>query len=148
MAHSYDVAAADEDVRLAEGDAPIDELRRARHDEDGIAVELDLRIVVRLASILNGKVVQAELCLDAAQKLIGGLMQTDPDDVPGLGSPLVRLLDADVADAAPAAIDAGRHEAGLDGRELGRRRFGLAPRLGIRARIGERSGLEGHKGGL
>jgi hypothetical protein len=53
VADGHDVAAADEDVRLAEGDAAVEELRGARDDEDGVAVELDLRMVVRLAGVLD-----------------------------------------------------------------------------------------------
>ena len=68
MAHGHDIAAADEDVRLAERNACLYELRGSRHDEEGVPVELELRMVVRLAGILDGEIVQAELSLDAAQE--------------------------------------------------------------------------------
>ncbi len=149
VAHGHDVAAADEDVRLAESDAAVEKLRGARDDEDAVAVELDLRMVVRLAGVLDGEVVQAELGLDAIEELVGRLMQPDPDHVARLRGPLVRFLDADVAHPAAAAIDACRHEAGLGHcGELGRWHIGLALRLGIRASIVEGGGFEGHGTGL
>ena len=43
MAHGDDVALADEEMRLAEGDAAGDELRRARDDEECLAVSFELR---------------------------------------------------------------------------------------------------------
>ena len=145
MTHGYDVAAADEDVRLAEGDAAVDKLRRARNDEDPVAIELELRVVVRLAGVLDGEVVQAELRLNAAQQLVGGLVQPDPDDVPGLGGPLVRFLDPDIPDTAAAAVDGCGHEARFTRRKLCRGRTALALRLDVGEGLGERFGFEDHR---
>jgi hypothetical protein len=48
---------------LTEGNAPLDHLCGARDDEECIAVLLYLRVLMRLACILDGQVVQPELRL-------------------------------------------------------------------------------------
>ncbi len=125
MAHRDDVAAADEEMRLAEGDAAVDHLRRARDDEQAVAVLLDLRPLMGVARVLDGEIVQAELALNPPQELVGRLVQADPDDVAGLLRPGAGVLDRDVDDPPAADIDAGRDDAGLDcGRRRDRRRLG------------------------
>jgi hypothetical protein len=125
VAHRDDVAAADEEMRLAEGDAAVDHLRRAGDDEQAVAVLLDLRPLMGVARILDGEVVQAELALNPPQELVGRLVQADPHDVAGLFGPRAGILDRNVDDAAAADIDAGRDDAGLVcGRRRDRRRFG------------------------
>ena len=61
MPHADDEALADEEVRLAEGDAAVDQLRGAGDDEERVAVLLDLRPLVGVLGVLDGEVVQAEL---------------------------------------------------------------------------------------
>ena len=69
MPHRHDVAPPDEEVRLAEGDAAFHELRRPRHDEERLAVLLDLRALMRLLGVLDRHLVQVELFLHAAEEL-------------------------------------------------------------------------------
>ena len=54
-----------------EGDLAIDQLRRSGHDEQGVAVLLELRVLVRLAGILDGERVKVELSLDAVKEARG-----------------------------------------------------------------------------
>jgi hypothetical protein len=76
-----DISAADEQMGLAERDAALDPLRGAGHYEQRVAILLDLRMLVRLAGILDGEIVQAKLRLHARQQLGAGLEQADPDDM-------------------------------------------------------------------
>ena len=55
MADRYDVAAADKQMRLAEGNPPLHHLRGAGHDEDAVAILLQLGMLMGLAGILDGK---------------------------------------------------------------------------------------------
>ena len=57
MAHRDKVAPADEQVRFAERDAPFHHLRRARDDEQRVAVTLQLGPLVRRARVLDRQVV-------------------------------------------------------------------------------------------
>ena len=103
---------------------PFVELRRARHDEERLAVLLDLWALMRLLGVLDRHLMQVELLLHAAEELGGGLVEADPDDMAGLLRPLAGLLDRNVADAPAAGIDAGRDDAGLAPRGSGRRGLG------------------------
>ena len=62
---------------------PVDRLRGAGHDEQRVAILLDLGVLVRLAGVLDGEIVQAELRLHARQQLRAGLEQADPDHMTG-----------------------------------------------------------------
>ena len=66
-----DVALADEEMRLAEGDAAADELGGARHDEQRVAILLELRPLVRVLGVLDGEVVQVELVLHPGAEVRG-----------------------------------------------------------------------------
>ena len=72
MPDADDIAGADEQMRLAEGDAPVDQLRGAGDDEQRVAILLDLRPLVRMLGILDGQVMQVELRLHARQQLRSG----------------------------------------------------------------------------
>jgi len=72
MADRYDVAAADEQMRLAEGNPPLHHLRGAGYDEDAVAILLQLGMLMGLASILDGQRMQIELLLHALQKFVAG----------------------------------------------------------------------------
>src|SRR5262249_20583137 len=74
---------------------------------------------MRLAGILDGEIVQAELRLHALQELGARLPQSDPHDVARPLRPFARFFDGDVFDAASAGVNAGSHDAGF---ALGRRR--------------------------
>ena len=90
MPHRDDVAAADEQVRLAEPDAPVQHLRRARDNEQRVAVAFELGPLVRAAGVLDREVVEAELRLNPTQQRVPRLQQPDPDDVAGLVQPATR----------------------------------------------------------
>ena len=150
MADGDDVAAPDEEVRLAEGDAAVDELRGPRHDEERLAVLLELRALMRLLGVLDRHLVQVELLLHAAQKLRGGLVEADPDDVAGTLRPFAGILDRDVADAAAGRVDAGRNDGRIVLRPARRRGLDSRPyklegqvtllqELGRASRIGRNS---------
>ncbi|AND90887.1 hypothetical protein ACVIW3_000958 [Bradyrhizobium diazoefficiens] len=120
MAHRDQIAFADEDVRLAEGDPALDQLRRPRHDEQGLAVLLDLGPLVGVGGVLDREIVQVELLLHGAEQGRVRLVQPDPDHVAGLGPPARGLADGDVGDAP--AVDIGtRGDDALSGHRLGGR---------------------------
>ena len=112
MPDADDVAGADEQMRLAEGDATFDQLGRAGNDEQRVAILLELRPLVRMLGILDRQVMQIELRLDAKQQLAVGLEQPDPDDMALLLGPVAGLLDRNVGDTPAGRIDAGRDDAG------------------------------------
>ena len=56
-----DVALAEEEMGLAEGDAAVDQLRGARDDEQRVAILLELGALVGVLGVLDGEVVQVEL---------------------------------------------------------------------------------------
>ena len=91
MADADDVAGADEEMGLAEGDAAVDQLGRAGDDEQRVAVLLELRPLMRVLGILDRQIVQVELPLDPQQQLAVGLEQADPDDMAVLARPRRRL---------------------------------------------------------
>ena len=113
MTDRDDIAVPDEQVRLAEGDAPCNDLRGARDDEQRVAILLDLRTLMRLAGILDGQLMQAELRLDPRQQLVARLEQADPDDVARLFRPLAGFVDGDVGNAPTAGIHTGCNNTGL-----------------------------------
>ena len=93
------VAFSDKEMRFAESDTSIQHLCRTRYNEQGVAVLLELGLLVSLASILNRKRVQIKLLLNAIQQIWAGLEQANPNDVTGAVSPSAGLLDGDVCDA-------------------------------------------------
>ena len=124
MADGDHVAAPDEQVGLAEGNAPVHHLGGAGDDEQRLAVLLELGPLMGLEGILDGEFMQAELPLDLPQKIQAGLVQADPDHVPGLARPVSRLLDGNVGHAPAFRIgDRGHHARdalGLNRNELER----------------------------
>src|SRR5262249_39947427 len=107
-------------MRFTEGDAPVDQLRCARDDEQRLAVLLDLGVLMRLAGILDGQIMQAELRLQALQEMGAGLPYTDPHDVPWPLRPFARFLNGNIFDAAPAGVNARGNDAGF---AVARRRY-------------------------
>ena len=63
------------------------ELRRPRHDEECVAILLELRPLMGMLRILDGEMVQAELVLHAVQQLRIGLVEAYPDDMALLAAP-------------------------------------------------------------
>ena len=78
MAHRDHVAAPGEDVRLAELDLVVRPLRGAQRDEHRVAVDFELRTLVRVQRVLDREIVQAETLLHGAQQFLVRLVQSDP----------------------------------------------------------------------
>jgi hypothetical protein len=100
--HADDIALADEEMRFAEGDAAVDQLRGARDDEQRLAILLQLGALVWMLGILDCKVVQVELRLHAQQKFAARLQKPDPDDMALPRRPCAGVLDGNVGDALSA----------------------------------------------
>src|SRR5262245_46393467 len=100
-------------MRFTEGDAPVDQLRCARDDEQRLAVLLDLGVLMCLAGVLDRQIMQAELRLHALQEIDARLPQTDPHDVPWPLRPFACFLDGNIFDASPAGINARGNDAGF-----------------------------------
>lgn len=104
MAHCHHVALAGEDVGLAVADLAVLEMRGAQHDEQQLAVDFQLRPLVRHQRVLDREIVQPEAQLHRPQQRLVRLLQADPDEtvVGRLGA--MRLGKIDGADAAPALV--------------------------------------------
>jgi hypothetical protein len=98
-------------VGLAEGDMTVRYLRGPRHNEERVAVLLDLGLPMGVRRVLDRQRMQMELGRDTLQQFFVGFVQADPDDVPLLLRPSFRFLDRDVGDAPPPGVDARRHNA-------------------------------------
>jgi hypothetical protein len=94
-------------VRFAEGDAACDHLRGAGDDEQRLTILLQLRALMRLAGILDGERMQAELRLHAAEQILARLKQADPYHVAGAHYPGAGLVDGNVRHAFAIGVDAG-----------------------------------------
>src|SRR3546814_12697651 len=71
-----------------------------------------LRPLMRVARILDGKLVQAEAPLQALQQGIVRLVQADPQELPRPSFEVVELVDLEIGHATPALIGgAGDHHA-------------------------------------
>ena len=113
VADGDDVAPAGEDVGLAVLDLAGLPLRGAQHDEQGIAVDLELGALMRVVGVLDREVVQPEPALHPAQQLLARLVQAEPDEAVGARVIAARdeveggrgiVLDVDVGDPAPALV--------------------------------------------
>ena len=81
------------------------DLEQVHHDEDGVAVLLDLRPLVAVARILDGQLVQAELAAaSATQLVVGGVAQRHPDEAFGPVHPVADVLDRDVGQLAAVLV--------------------------------------------
>ena len=103
VADRHDEALAHDQMGLAEGDGAVDELRRPQHHEQHVAIEFELRPLMRLMHVLDQELVQVELRLYDLQELLVRLVQAEPQHgVAALGD---RAAVADRhLDAAPVAI--------------------------------------------
>jgi len=79
-------------------------MRRPQHDEHRVLVEFQLRPLVRVVSILDGKVVQSELLLHAAEDVLLRLVKSEPDELIAFFQRATNLPDTDVGDADATAI--------------------------------------------
>jgi len=107
VADSDDVVRAHEDVGLAEGDPVVLQRGRAEHDEQGVAVDLELGHLVRVQRVLDRQLVQPDLRLQHAQVLLGRLLEADPDEIALLVRPGGALPELDLADPAAVAVGVG-----------------------------------------
>ena len=114
MPDADDVARADEEMRLAEGDAALDQLRGARDDEQRIAILLELWPLMRMLGVLDGEVVQVKLALHPQQEFAVRLQQADPDDMAAPSRPTSPASSIGMsATRCPAGVDAGGDDAVL-----------------------------------
>ena len=111
MADRDQIAAADEQMGLAELDPVADHLGGAGDDEQAVAVALQLGPLVGLAGILDGQGVEAELALDDAQLLFGRLQQADPDDMALASGPFARPRRCRCRRRAAPVVGAGGDQA-------------------------------------
>ncbi len=113
MANRHDIALSDEQMRFAESNSAIQNLRRTSNNEQRITVLLDLRLLMGLGGILDGQRMQLQLSLDALEQFVAGLEQADPDDMTRAGRPGAGLFDRNVGNPAPLRVYARRDNAGL-----------------------------------
>ena len=102
-------------MSLAERDPPVHDLGCPRHDEQRVAVLLQLGVLMGLSGVLDGQRVKIELGLDALQQLRAGLEQTDPDDMTVLLRPPTGFVDGDICDPPAERIDTGSDHTRLVG---------------------------------
>ena len=108
--HGDDEALADEDLDLSEADRLllVDPACRLQDHEEGVAVELQLRALMRLDRILDRELVEVELAAHRVELLCGGLVETDPGKDAVFSELLVRVLERDLLGAAAALfVDGG-----------------------------------------
>jgi hypothetical protein len=113
MPNRYDIAVADENMRFTELNTAFRHLSCAGDNEKPLAILLDLGSLMAPQRILNGQVVEVEFALNPPQQVIGGLVQSEPDDMSGLLCPSARLRNGDVSNPLARLVDAGSHHAGF-----------------------------------
>ena len=80
VAHGDHVARSRENVRLAELDLLVDDLRGAQRHEDRVPVDLELRALMREQRVLDREVVQVEALLHGLEQVLVRRVQPDPDE--------------------------------------------------------------------
>ena len=94
----------------------------AQHDEEAVAVLLELRPLVGLMRVLDRQLVQAELALDRRHLVVRGIDQADPDEVTFPLRPLADLVERHVGHLAAGSVGGGVDDhAALADRGLSRR---------------------------
>src|SRR5262245_19733874 len=90
---------ADKYVRLAKFEALLgSEMGRSEDDEQRFLVLFELGTLMRGQGVFDREIVKTELRLDFAQNLPGRLVQSNPDELIGLGQRLADVSDRDVFD--------------------------------------------------
>ena len=114
MPDADDVALADEEMRLAEGDAAVDQLRGAGDDEQRVAILLELRPLVRHARRprWRGRAGGTRAARGSSSSRLGSRRPIQTT-WPSLPAQSAALLDGDVGDAPAVAVDAGGDDAVL-----------------------------------
>jgi hypothetical protein len=98
-----DEPVADEEEDLAELDLAALPAGRLEHEEERVAVELELRPLVRLDRVLDGQLVQVELAPDRVELARARLVEPDPDECVG-PERLVGVLQGKLAGPAPPLL--------------------------------------------
>ena len=83
------------------------ELGGAQHDEQRVAVLLELWSLVGAERVLDREIVQAECLLEGAQERLVGLLDADPHEPVRLAEDSADLLDRDVPHLAAVGVDGG-----------------------------------------
>lgn len=102
--HRDQEVAPDEQVRFAEDHLALLHLRRVQHDEERVAVGLQLGALVGLAGVFDGEVVQVEFLLHAGEHGVVRLVQAQPDEGARRVQHIADGLDRQVALAPAVAI--------------------------------------------
>jgi hypothetical protein len=129
-------AVADEDLDLAQldrGGLP-DVADRLQNNEERIAVDLELRALVRLDRVLDGELVEVELPADGVELLVGRLVEPEPEErvlgsacLVGLlqlrspGAPTAILVDGEIDDHRALIMAPGERESCAAGYAVPRR---------------------------
>ena len=125
--HRHHIAAPDEDVALAEHHIAALAARSAQHDEQRVAIDLELRALVGDAGVLDGELVQAEAALHHGERRGVGLEEPDPDELSRRVRHLVQAAEIEVPDPDAVAVERAVHHL-VHRRPLSPRdRLGAAP---------------------
>src|SRR3982750_4659571 len=95
---------SDEDRSLSIGDPVAVECGRACHDEQLITVDVDLRQLVSVDRILDGKWMKAILCLQGPHFLARRIADADPHEFRFVRRAVDPLVDGDRANALAVAV--------------------------------------------
>jgi hypothetical protein len=107
VAHGDDERRVDEqhDLPAADDLLVVDVAHRLQHDEQRLAVDLELGALVRLYGVLDGKLVEVELAADRVELLGRRLVHAEPDEArPVVADGLRGLLETEIARAALAVL--------------------------------------------
>ena len=100
LAYREHVVAADEDVDFADPELVAHHVDGVQHDEQQVAVFLDLRSLMTVARVLHRQRVQLEFLLHPRQLFLGGIAQRHPHEA---ARPLQEVLDVALVDVGELA---------------------------------------------
>src|SRR5688572_23716838 len=100
-------------MRFAKAHLAVNFLRRTQHDEQRIAVSLQLGPLVRAMSILHREIVQIEYLLALLHPLFTRLDLVEPDEPALLLHDIADFLDFNIADSAPLGVGSAVHYHGF-----------------------------------
>ena len=80
------------------------DLDRVQHDEQRVAVLLDLRPLVAVARVLDRELVQVELLLHLLELGLGGVLERHPDEAAGPREVVADLAHVDVGELAAVLV--------------------------------------------
>ncbi len=101
VARGDDVTLAGEDMGFDEQQLAVVANGGVSHDEQCIAKGFQLRTAMHLKRVFKGQLMQVELLLEAGQLRVGGLLQSYPDEMIGLGCPGSALIEGNITDFLP-----------------------------------------------